>query len=196
MATKPVTIKEQRVLAGYGWDEYPRKNSVGLLDGLRGKYDFGVDCDGAAILLGADGKPIAQEPEAACVWYKNGTLLDGAVVHNGDGRTGMEAGDDETILIDLAKLPENVAAILFTVDVFKDERKKFSLHRLENAFFRLTDPDTLAELVHTALHPKRSEARIMATGKLVRTEGGWEFRPAEVVFPKETASLGDAIRAL
>jgi hypothetical protein len=42
----------------------------------------------------------------------------GSVVHAGDNLTGEGSGDDETIAVDLSRVPPNVAALFFTVNVF------------------------------------------------------------------------------
>jgi len=39
---------------------------------------------------------------------------DGSIVHTGDNRTGDGDGDDEQILVDLDKIPENIKSLVFT----------------------------------------------------------------------------------
>jgi tellurium resistance protein TerZ len=50
------------------------------------------------------------------VWFGQLRSADGSVVHTGDNLTGAGEGDDESIIVDLAALPANVTALLFTVN--------------------------------------------------------------------------------
>ena len=83
-------------LVGLGWD-------VNAFDGA----DF--DLDASAFLLGSNGKcPTDKE----FIFYGNQKHPSGAVESMGDNRTGAGDGDDEQILIDLSKIPENIEKII------------------------------------------------------------------------------------
>src|SRR3954463_7744019 len=74
------------VVVGLGWDT--------------NKYDGGndFDLDSSVFLLGENGK-VTNETDF--VFYNNPKGANGAVVHNGDNRTGDGDGDDEQVNINL-----------------------------------------------------------------------------------------------
>ncbi len=66
-----------------------------------------------------------------------------AIEHSGDNLTGAGEGDDETIEVDLSRVPPEIVAIVFTVNSFRGQ--KFT--DVRNAYCRLIDRDSRAELV-------------------------------------------------
>ncbi|WP_067676873.1 TerD family protein [Nocardia miyunensis] len=59
----------------------------------------------------------------------------GAARHSGDNVDGSGAGDDETITVDLARLPQQVTAVVFVVTSYKGH----TFERVREAFWRLDD---------------------------------------------------------
>lgn len=79
-----------KIMVGLGWDV--------------NAFDSGsaFDLDAAAFLLGASGK---CPTERDFIFYGNLKHSTGAVEHMGDNLTGEGDGDDEQIMVDLAKCP-------------------------------------------------------------------------------------------
>ena len=77
-----------KIVVGLGWD-------ARSTDGAE------FDLDASVFLLKADGK---ARSEADFIFYNNPKSAEGAVVHSGDNRTGAGEGDDEQVLVDLAKV--------------------------------------------------------------------------------------------
>jgi len=113
----------RRVAMGLGWDP--------------ANYGRNVDLDGSAIIIGARGKKVDS------VWFMSQNACGGAVLHSGDNLTGHGGGDDETITVDLERLPADVSAVVFTVNSFQGQ--KFT--DVRSAYCRLIDMDSGAELV-------------------------------------------------
>ncbi|MDN5750459.1 MAG: TerD family protein [Pseudonocardia sp.] len=117
----------RRVAMGLGWDPAAGGRSI--------------DLDASAIVIGARGK------KTDSVWFMSKSAFRGALEHSGDNLTGHGEGDDETITVDLAKLPEDARAIVFVVNSFQGQ--KFT--EVSRAYCRLLDLDTNAELVRFEL---------------------------------------------
>ena len=115
---KSVTL----ALVGLGWD-------VKKYDG---GYDF--DLDAAAFMLGEDGKVIK---DTDFVFYNNTNGRDGAVVHTGDNLTGEGEGDDETILIDFTKVPQEIKKIAITVTIHEAVERGQNFGQVSNAYVRV-----------------------------------------------------------
>lgn len=93
---------------------------------------------------------------------------DGSVRHTGDNLTG---GDDESIVVDLTRVPARVDQIVFTVNSFTGQ----TFAEVQNAFCRLVDETTGTGLAHyTLTGGGRHTAQIMA--KVRRGAGGWEMK--------------------
>ena len=85
-----------QVLVGLGWDEVQQKRGF---FGMKMQQD--IDCDASAILL-RNGKLCGN---GDIVYFGNLVHKSGTVRHMGDNLTGAGDGDDEQILMDLAKIP-------------------------------------------------------------------------------------------
>ena len=111
-------------LVGLGWDT----------NRYDGGHDF--DLDASAFLLDENGKLIRDED---FVFYNNFNGRDGAVVHTGDNLTGAGDGDDEQIFVDLQRVPQNIAKIVFVVNIYDANVRRQHFGLIRNALIRLVD---------------------------------------------------------
>ncbi|MFJ1543753.1 TerD family protein [Streptomyces sp. NPDC088246] len=149
------------VRMGLGWQAAPRK---GFLAKLTGPRD--IDLDASALLF-------ADRQLADVVFFQHLTSNDGSVRHAGDNLTGGAGagGDDETILVDLARVPAHIDQIVFTVNSFTGQ----TFAEVENAFCRLVDDANGTELARYTLSGGGAHtAQIMA--KFHRNGGSWQLR--------------------
>lgn len=148
------------VRMGLGWRAAQRK---GFLAKLLPAQE--IDLDASAVLFAA-GRPVDV------VFFQHLVSDDGSVRHSGDNLTGGagDATDDEVITVDLTKVPATVDQIVFTVNSFTGQ----TFQEVENAFCRLVDEQTGAELArYTLTGGGPYTAQIMA--KVQRTGGGWQM---------------------
>ncbi|MGI5125894.1 TerD family protein [Pseudonocardia sp. CA-107938] len=140
----------RRVAMGLGWDP------------ARGGRD--IDLDASAILIDQRGR------KSDAVWFMSKSAYGGVVEHSGDNLTGAGEGDDETIEVDLGRLPADIVAVVFTVNSFRGQ--KFT--DVARAYCRLLDRDTGAELVRFDLTD--SEPRTGVIMSVLRRAGdAWEM---------------------
>jgi tellurium resistance protein TerZ len=150
-----------RVAMGLGWDVRKAKGLLGMFGGGGGD----VDLDASCLTFDADRRQIDE------VWFRKLTSNDGSIVHSGDNRTGAGDGDDETINVDLTRLPASVRTLVFTVNSFTGD----SFDRIENAYCRLVDSTNGKELARYDLSGSGAHTgQVMA--KLVRVGDGWEMK--------------------
>jgi tellurium resistance protein TerZ len=146
-----------QVRMGLGWDAMRKK-------GLFGSRAQSIDLDASALLFDASGQLIDQ------VWFQQLRSQDGSVQHTGDNRTGAGEGDDESIRVDLSRVPPAVTTLVFTVNSFTGQ----DFSQIENAFCRLIDESTETEIARydlTGTGPHT--AQIMA--KVARDGQGWSM---------------------
>ncbi|GAA2495006.1 TerD family protein [Streptomyces gobitricini] len=147
------------VRMGLGWQAAPRK---GFLARLTAKE---IDLDASAVLFAG------REP-VDVVFFQHLVSDDGSVRHTGDNLVGGagQGGDDESILVDLGRLPVHVDQIVFTVNSFTGQ----TFAEVENAFCRLIDENTGQELARYTLSGGGAyTAQIMA--KVHRAGAGWNM---------------------
>ncbi|KMS56221.1 tellurium resistance protein TerZ [Novosphingobium barchaimii LL02] len=151
-----------RVSMGLGWDV---RKAKGLFAKLTGGGGGEVDLDASCLLFDAQRNLLDQ------VWFRQLASHDGSIVHSGDNRTGAGDGDDETINVDLTRLPANVQTLLFTVNSFLGD----SFDRIDNAYCRVVDSTNSKELARYDLTGSGTHTgQIMA--KVVRVGEGWEMK--------------------
>lgn len=150
-----------RVAMGLGWDVRKAKGLLGMFGGGGGDIDLDASC----LLFDGSRRQIDQ------VWFRQLTSTDGSIVHSGDNRTGAGDGDDETINVDLARLPGSVETLMFTVNSFQGD----TFDRIANAYCRLVDLTNGKELARFDLTGSGSHTgQIMA--RLTRGAGGWDMK--------------------
>ncbi len=149
-----------KIMVGLGWD-------VNQYDG---GYDF--DLDAAAFLLTASGK-VGQDSDF--VFYGNLKHPSEAVVHQGDNLTGAGDGDDEQIMVDLAKIPADINKVAFTVTIYDADVRKQNFGQVSNAFIRIVDENSGRELIRYDLGEDFSIETAVVVGELYRNNGEWKF---------------------
>jgi tellurium resistance protein TerZ len=146
-----------QVRMGLGWDAMKKK-------GFFGSREQTIDLDASALLFDAGGHLVDQ------VWFRQLVSADGSVRHTGDNLTGDGDGDDESIKVDLTRVPTRVATIVFTVNSFTGQ----DFSQIENAFCRVVDESNEVEIARYDLTGSgRHTAQIMA--KLTRDGQGWSM---------------------
>jgi len=148
------------IMVGLGWD-------VRATDGK----DF--DLDASAFLLNASGK---VRSDTDFCFYNNKDVAGGAVVHQGDNRTGEGEGDDEQVLVTLSKLPADIDKVAVVVTIHDGEANGQTFGQVSNAFIRLVNQKTGAEVVRFDLSEDASVETAMILGEVYRHGTDWKFR--------------------
>ena len=162
----------RRVMVGLGWDEAERPRSGGILSNLFGGGVQEIDCDAIAFLLDQNGK-IARKADV--VFFGNLKHDSGCVIHQGDNLTGAGDGDDEQIMVDLARLPSNYDRVVVLVSIYQANQRNQQFGMIKNAFVRLVDADTNRELCIYNLSENYQGMTAMVFGELYRYKGEWKF---------------------
>jgi tellurium resistance protein TerD len=154
-----------RALIGLGWDT--------------NKYDGGADfdLDAAAFILGENGKVAS---DADFVFYNNLKGRGGSVTHTGDNLTGAGEGDDEVILIDFSKIPQDVSKIAITVTIHEAVARGQNFGQVSNAYVRIAqmanDKDMKGtDLVRYDLGEDFSVETAIVVCEIYKHGGEWKF---------------------
>jgi tellurium resistance protein TerD len=148
------------VLVGLGWDV---RTTTGT--------DF--DLDASALLLNPSGKVVSDQH---FVFFNNLKSPDGSVEHTGDNLTGEGEGDDESILVDLAKVPAHCEKVVFPVSIHMADERGQTFGQVSNAFIRVVNQADGQELARYDLSEDASTETAMIFGELYRYQGEWKFR--------------------
>lgn len=127
-----------KVMCGLGWDVVKRSGG-----GIFGAFTQDCDLDGSVICLNSNDKWTNQ---ANVVYFGNLSHPSGAITHLGDNLTGAGEGDDEQILLDLSRIPPDIAKLVFTVNIYECVSRKQDFGQVKNAFVRLVNMSNNQEL--------------------------------------------------
>ena len=149
-----------KVVVGLGWDV--------------NQFDTGgdFDLDAAAFLLTDSGKISTQSD---FVFYGNLEHPSGSVKHMGDNLTGAGEGDDEQIVIDLARVPGDYDRIVLVVNIYQAVQRHQHFGMIQNAFIRIVDGRNNQELCKYNLTENYSGMTAMIFGEVYRHNGEWKF---------------------
>lgn len=145
---------------GLGWDT--NETSTGV--------DF--DLDASIFILGENKKILSDQH---FIFYNNLKSPDGSVEHTGDNRTGEGEGDDESIIIDLAKIDERATEICIVVTIDDYEARKQNFGQVRNSFIRIVDDVNNTEIMKFELDEDFSIETAVEFGRVYKRNGDWKF---------------------
>lgn len=160
-----------KVIVGLGWDEVKSSSGGGLFSSLFKAQPKPIDCDASAIML-KNGKFVDQKD---LVYYGNLRHKSGTVNHQGDNLTGEGEGDDEQIIIDLSKVPQEYDKIVIVVNIYQAVQRNQHFGLIENAFIRLVDARNNKEMCKYNLTDDYSGMTAMIFGEVYRHNGECKF---------------------
>ena len=150
-----------RVGIGLGWDT--NESDTGA--------EF--DLDASVFMINSNGK---IPNEKFFVFYNNLSSPDGAIVHQGDNRTGEGDGDDESLFIELNKIDSAIEELVFVVTIDDAEARNQNFGQVHNAFIRIYDLDTNKEIAQYDLEEDFSIEGAIEFGRLYKKSGSWRFK--------------------
>lgn len=109
------------------------------------------------------------------VYFNNKANSNGSVNHSGDNLTGDGDGDDEVMLVELDKVPEEITKIVFYVSIFKAIERKQNFGQVQNAYIRLLNSDNDNVVAKFDLTEDYSTSTSILAGELYRHNGEWKF---------------------
>lgn len=152
-------------LVGLGWDT----------NRYDGGFDF--DLDASAFLLGDNGKLQRDED---FIFYNNLESRNKAVVHTGDNLTGDGDGDDEVIMIDFTKIPNDIKKIAICVTIHDAAARGQNFGQVSNAYIRIAkmadEFDTVGEpVLKFDLEEEFSIETALVVAEIYFKNGEWKF---------------------
>lgn len=155
-----------RVKLGLGWDPAKPASSGGLLSRIFAqKAAEDIDLDASCLIFDASRTLLDT------VWFRQLKSRDGSVRHSGDNLTGEGDGDDESIYVDLDRLPSQATHLVFTVNSFRGQ----TFDEVDNAFCRVVNEANGQEIGRFSLSDKGQHTGVVM-GVLSRQGGDWTFR--------------------
>lgn len=131
-----------------------------------------IDCDASALMLGENGKLLSAK---SVIYFGNKSSKCKSVVHQGDNLTGAGEGDDEQIVIDLIKVPDDTSKIVFVVNIYNCASKGQHFGMIKNAYIRIMDKSANNELVKFNLSNDYNNMTSLIMGEVYRNKGEWKF---------------------
>ncbi|MGW1273147.1 TerD family protein [Streptomyces sp. NPDC002491] len=138
------------------------KMGLGWEPAFRGKD---IDLDASVIAYGP------QRNHIDSCYFGKLSILNGAIKHSGDNLTGEGGGDDEVIVVDLGRLPQEVSGLVFTVNSFSGQ--KFT--EVAKAYCRLLDASSGEELARFDLTGAEAQTGVLMTKLIRQYSGEWEM---------------------
>ncbi|WP_406132100.1 TerD family protein [Streptomyces sp. NBC_00989] len=138
------------------------KMGLGWEPAFRGKD---IDLDASVIAYGP------QRNHIDSCYFGKLSILNGAIKHSGDNLTGEGGGDDEVIVVDLGRIPQEVTGLVFTVNSFSGQ--KFT--EVAKAYCRLLDAATGEELVRFDLTNAEAQTGVMMAKLVKQFTGEWDM---------------------
>lgn len=150
-----------KVVFGLGWDT----------NRYDGNADF--DLDVSAFFTDDSGKVTGEQD---FVFYGQPQHPSGALIYSGDNRTGVGDGDDETMIVELNKIPSNITKISFSATIYDAENRLQNFGMVGNAYVRVVDEETGEELIRFDLSEDFSTETALVVAEIYKHNGEWKFK--------------------
>lgn len=147
----------KRVIVGLGWDVAAKGADI--------------DCDATAFAC-KNGKLVNSKD---IVYFGHLQHQSGAIIHTGDNLTGEGEGDDEQIIVNFDKLPQDYDKIVFVVNIYNSRSRGQHFGMIQNAFIRIVDAETNTELCKYNLTENYDMMTAMIFGEIYLRNGQWKF---------------------
>ncbi|MDF3302530.1 TerD family protein [Streptomyces tropicalis] len=140
--------------------------------GLGWEASTGQELDASALLCDTSGRVLSDEH---FVFFNNPASPDGSVRHcGGDGPAGEDA---QRIRVDLARVPAEVAKIVFPVSLYEGPAQGRSFGAVQRGHIRVLDEEDGSELARYDLAAGTlSSETALVLGELYRHGAEWKFR--------------------
>lgn len=149
-------------LVGLGWDVK--------------KVDTGkeFDIDVSVFMLGQNERLLSDQH---LIFYNNTKSPDPehSVEHMGDNLTGAGEGDDEVILVNFTKIPDEVQKLVFVVTIHEADQRQQNFGQIQNAFVRLVDVQSKEEVLRYDLTEDYSIETALIITEIYRKDGEWRM---------------------
>lgn len=149
-----------KIIVGLGWD-------------ARATDGAAFDLDASAFLVKLDGK--VRSDNDFC-FYNNKVVADGAVQHAGDNTTGAGEGDDETLNVELSKIPADLDKVVFTVTIHEGVERRQNFGQVSHAYIRVVNAEGGLEIARYDLSEDASVETAMIFGEIYRVGADWKFK--------------------
>lgn len=149
-----------KIQVGLGWD-------ARVTDGAA------FDLDASCFLVKSDGK---VRGDADFCFYNNKNVADGAVVHMGDNQTGDAEGDDETVKVELSKVPAEIDKVVFSVTIHEADTRNQNFGQVSKAYIRIVNAENGTEIARFDLSEDASIETAMIFGEIYRSGTDWKFK--------------------
>lgn len=179
----------KRIVVGLGWDEAkePERGILDILFKSPRTYTSTIDCDASAIVL-RNGKFTSEKD---LVYFRNLHHYSGAINHRGDNLTGQGDGDDEQIVIDLTKVPDDCDRIVIVANIYRGQEKHQHFGMINNAFIRVFDDDKDIEICKYNLTDNYSDMTAIIFGEVYKHDNEWRFNAiGQGTKDKDLAEIG------
>ncbi|MDY7575101.1 TerD family protein [Actimicrobium sp. CCI2.3] len=150
----------KQVLVGLGWS-------------ARSSDGAAFDLDASLFMVQENGKVRGDHD---FIFYNQLRSLCGSVEHSGDNQTGEGDGDDEALKVLLDSVPPEITRLVVAVTIHDADLRKQNFGMVEDAYIRIVNLETRAEIVRFDLSEDYSTQTAMVFAEVYRHQGEWKFK--------------------
>jgi tellurium resistance protein TerD len=149
------------------------KTLIGLGWNPRSKEGSDFDLDASVFMLNEHGKVRGNKD---FVFYGNLESNCKSLHHVRDKRAGTTGVDDEVMIVELEKVPEDIHRLAITVTIHAADVRKQNFGQVEAAFIRIVNEDNNQEFARYELSEVYSTETAIIFGEVYRYGDEWKFK--------------------
>lgn len=149
------------------------------------------DLDASAAILNANGKLLGNDKNNF-IYFGNKKSPTGAVYSSGDNLTGAGDGPDETVFVELSKLPADATQVDLFVTIYQAAARRQNFGQVPKSGIALKDSRDGTVLAKYDLQENFSTETSIHIGSIYKSDSQWKFRAVGAGYARE---IGDFFTA-
>ncbi|MGM0422561.1 MAG: TerD family protein [Pseudomonadota bacterium] len=142
-------------------------------DGPEKTENYDLDLDACVFMLNRNNR---VRDDKDFIFYNNLSSEDGFILHSGDNKDGLGAGDNEIIDIQLDQVSFDVEKFVFTISIHNADERFQTFKDINSGFIRVVNRDTDEEIARFELSEETSNTTAFRFAEIARNDaGGWAF---------------------
>lgn len=138
---------------------------------VKGNVNRELDIDTSIFMVDKNNKT----SEMNFIYYNNDKSVDAGVILCEDHRTGLKAGYDEVIQLDLNKVSKNIEKLAFTVTIYEPEERNQNFNNISDAYFSLIDAINKKEILRYRFDESFTRETAIVVSEIYRYKEDWKI---------------------
>lgn len=147
------------------------KMMVGLEWDVNHNGNHPFELDTSIFMVDANNKTAEED----FIFYGNANSRCNGVILKKDHNTKLQEYYDETVQLDLSRIPAHIQKLAFTVTIYEADERTQKFGQVKDAYFKIIDVQTKREILHYRFNERLSVETAIVVVEIYRYKNEWKI---------------------